>query len=150
MGRAKRPLAPALRVKALGAGGGDHGGLERLRRCEGWQDSRQAVREHALAGAGRSYKEEAVGAGGGDLESTPGLALAPDVGEVRIRNVGELGHRPLALRQRAVPGEMADDLREVRGRDDLRLPNALSFRDIAARQDDGMLLERRLAEGGQD
>src|SRR4029077_8072456 len=83
MRRAERALAPVLFAKALGARRGNHGGFERLGGGEGRQDAGQAVGEHALAGAGWTDKEEAVSAGGGDLERAAGVLLAAHVAQVR-------------------------------------------------------------------
>jgi len=44
---------------------------------------------------------------------------------------------------------MSDHFREIGGRYDFGLSDALGFREVAARQDDGVLLERGLADRRQ-
>ena len=83
MRRAKRPLAPAL--------GGERPGerrerrrLQRLVLGQRRQQRRQALREHRLAGAGRSDEQQAVPAGGRDLQRALGLRLAAHVAQIGV------------------------------------------------------------------
>ena len=55
-----------------------------------------------------------------------------------------------SFRQWAVADEMADHFREIGRCDDPRLPDALRFREVAAGQDDGVLLEGCLADSGEN
>ena len=49
----------------------------------GWENSREALGEHGLAGSGRAAEQQVVAAGCGDLQGALGQVLTLDVGEVR-------------------------------------------------------------------
>ena len=60
-------------------GGHFHGlGVAQVR-----QESGQPLGQHRLARSGRTRQQQVVGAGGRDLQGTPGLGLAGDIAHVR-------------------------------------------------------------------
>ena len=71
-----------------GTGGGvDSEHLERLVAGEIGEDPGEAVGEHGLARARCPHQQQVMTPGGGDLESTPGDQLTPDVEEVGLAAV---------------------------------------------------------------
>ena len=106
--RAEGPPAEERRIRRKQSEHGvDLAGLERLLLGHRRQDARHALREHALAGAGRADEDDVVTAGRRDLEGAFGRGLTLDLGEIRDA-------RPVRLREdRAVPvGEREQFARE--------------------------------------
>jgi hypothetical protein len=111
---AERPAAdqPAFRQHARDRV--DHAHLQRFRRIERRQQARQALRQHRLAGAGRSDHQQIVTAGGGNLDRPLRRLLPLDVGEVRIaRVVGT--QRRFRRRQRLRALEVVDQRQQAGG-----------------------------------
>ncbi len=68
--------------------------LQRLGSRERREDSRQAAREHRLAGSRRPHQQDVVRAGGGDLERTAGALLSAHVRQIGLHGlVGVLRQR---------------------------------------------------------
>src|SRR4030095_9310885 len=59
--------------------------LERFFKFERWQDGRQTLREHCLAGSRRSDKENVVATSARDLECAFCILLSTNLGEVEPR-----------------------------------------------------------------
>ncbi len=78
------------------AGAGDPGHLERLARRCGRQDGGEPAGGHRLARARGADHQQAVPAGGGDLERVAQVALAAQVGEVRPPGRSAEGRRAAA------------------------------------------------------
>ena len=68
----------------------DVGGLECLVPGHGREDARQALRQHALAGARRADQQHIVASCRGDLQRASRLPLPDDFGEVRGVRAGIL------------------------------------------------------------
>ena len=120
VGRADGPLAPRSRVALEAAGGVDGHGLERLRFAHRREQSRQAVGEHGLAGAGRADHEHVVPAGGRDLEDPLGRLLTPHVREVGSLDRKGVRHRGGERLDRRSAEEVTSGLGEVRYRKEPR------------------------------
>ena len=82
MGRAERTDTERARVEPGCADRGDHRHLEGLGLRQRWQQSRQALREHALARAWRSNEQQAVGTRRRDGERALRRRLATHVREI--------------------------------------------------------------------
>ena len=85
----------------------DHRGLEQLGGRQRRQDAGQALRQHRLAGPGRTTEQQVVSARGGDLERPLRLVLPAHVPQVR--NLGAVEHRPgLRLGQHLCTAKVVD------------------------------------------
>ena len=85
MRRTEGPLAPVLRLKAIGRERLHRRGLKRFVVAHGRQQPRQPSCEHGFAGAGGADHEQAVATGGSDFECAPCARLTPHLGQI-IRN----------------------------------------------------------------
>ena len=85
MRRAERPATPFGDRRKRPRERMQHRAFERLGVVERRQQSRQALRQHALAGAGRPDEQQAVPSRRRDLERALRRGLAAHVGEVRAR-----------------------------------------------------------------
>jgi hypothetical protein len=81
--RPERPLGHETGTVVEPADAVDARDLERLARPHGRKEPRQPPGQHRLAGPGRPDEQQAVPAGGGDLEPPAGERLSADVGEIR-------------------------------------------------------------------
>ena len=82
--RAKRAPAVFTRLEAAAAGRRNGGHVQRLVAFERRQQSRQPLRQHALAGARRPDEQQAVCARRGDQQCALGRGLAAHVGEIGV------------------------------------------------------------------
>ncbi len=83
MGRAKRARPADQRLQRPAARARDPDRLDRLRGIERWQQRRQPARSHRLARPRRADHDQAVTAGGRDLERVGERRLTAQIGEVR-------------------------------------------------------------------
>ena len=120
--RTERALPELRGREARSAHRSDCGHLQRFAAGKWRQQPRQALRQHALAGARRTDHEQAVAAGGGDHERALGQELSADVGEIerraaRARRVPVLAAaRGRTGRQGRRAAEMPAHLEQVTGR----------------------------------
>ena len=133
MRRAKRPAPPFGDRRQGPRQRMQHRAFERLGVVERRQQSRQALREHALARARRSDQEQAVPARGRDLERALRAGLAAHVGQVRTRSpAGRQFASAREFEARAALESMADGGQRGRARDS-RAPRDARFVGIRER-----------------
>ena len=79
------PPLPVGYIKTIAAHRLDGRRLHRFLLGHWRQDAGQTLREHGLAGTGRANHQQAVTSGGGNFQRTPGVTLAFDVEQIRMR-----------------------------------------------------------------
>src|SRR6185312_12732842 len=84
VGRPEGPASEAGHVEAGGARRGDGGAVQRFACRERRQQAWQALRQHALAAAGRTHHEEAVSTSCGDEQRTLCMNLSPDIADIGL------------------------------------------------------------------
>jgi hypothetical protein len=117
---AEGPAAAQLAFAEIARQRAHHRGLQRLLRFQGWQDARQARRQHRLARAGRPDHQEIVAARRRHLEHALGALLALDLGEVGVARA-ILGDQRLGNCEPLLAAQVIDQ-GEQRGRGDDRRP----------------------------
>ena len=88
VGRAEAPHAPVAEVEPGLADRGDRGGIQRLPFGQRRQNAGQPARQHRLAGARRSAKQDVVPTGRRHLQRSPCEMLPIDIRKVP----GGVGH----------------------------------------------------------
>ncbi len=121
MRRAEDARGPALRCK-LPDQTQHRGRLERFVRRHRRQDAGEALRQHRLAGARRADQQDAVTAGGRNLDRATRDELALDVEQIRVNWRSQPDHRVMFgdRARRRITGlgaQMLDDLQQCAGRE---------------------------------